>query len=253
MPRRWPVPPGLLDEVPPETITAALAETSQINAYFAIGTGPVGDGWQPVRRLYADPGVLGGVVERVQARMGGVERRVAASSVFFGVAARLWSIGVGAVIGHRLLPELAADELLFREVDGQVELHIERPIGWQGDELEPALADMVLGAHLAPLTEALQRLGPIAPKLLRGNAASALLGAAGVYDRHRATGSPGAAWQLARRLCDDERLHGAVNFGTENYRRTSCCLYYRTPGGGLCGDCVLTRVPDTFGRKVPTQ
>jgi len=23
------------------------------------------------------------------------------------------------------------------------------------------------------------------------------------------------------------------------FRRLSCCLYYRVPGGGTCGDCVL--------------
>jgi iron complex transport system ATP-binding protein len=204
-----------------------------------------------VRRLYSEADLLDSIVKRVQARMGGVERRVAASSVFFSFAARLWSVGVGAVIGHRLLPELAADELLFREVDGQVELHIERPIGSQGDQLETALADIVLDAHLAPLTEALQRLGPISPKLLRGNAASAFLGAAGVYDRHLATGSPRSAWQLARSLCHDQRFYGAVNFSSGNYRRTSRCLHYRTPGGGLCGDIVLTQVPDTFRGKVP--
>jgi iron complex transport system ATP-binding protein len=237
----------------PDAITAAvLAKIAEINNYFAVGTGPVDGDWQPVRRLYTDRDLLDGVVKRVQARMGGVERRVAASSVFFGFAARLWSIGVGAVIGHGLLPDLAADVLLFREVDGQVELHIERPIGWQAEELAPLLADMVLDAHLAPLTGALQRLGPIAPQLLRGNAASALLGAAGVYDRHRAIGSPGPAWQLAHSLCDDQRLFGAVDFSGHSYRRTSCCLYYRTPSGGLCGDCVLSRVPDTLGRKIPS-
>ncbi|MGB3523980.1 MAG: (2Fe-2S)-binding protein, partial [Mycobacterium sp.] len=30
--------------------------------------------------------------------------------------------------------------------------------------------------------------------------------------------------------------------GTD-YRRASCCLFYRTPGGGLCGDCALTHKP----------
>ncbi|NED81420.1 (2Fe-2S)-binding protein, partial [Streptomyces sp. SID11233] len=27
------------------------------------------------------------------------------------------------------------------------------------------------------------------------------------------------------------------------YRRNSCCLYYRTPRGTLCGDCVLHTAP----------
>jgi iron complex transport system ATP-binding protein len=249
--------PELLRRVPagtarcaPEAITAAvLAKTSEINGYFAVGTGPVDSGWQSVHQLYTDPGLLDGIVDRVQTRMGAAERRVAASTFFLGFAARLWSIGVGAVVGHRLLPELAAEELLFREVDGQTELHIERPVGWQGDDLEPLLADMILDAHLAPLTEALRRLAPISRELLRGNAASALLGAARVYDNHRATGSPGPGWELARRLFADERLNGTVRFSKTNYRRTSCCLYYRAPAGGLCGDCVFTHIPDTIGRK----
>lgn len=219
---------------------AVLAKISDINGYFAIGTGPVDSGWWSVQQLYTDPELLDGIVDRVQKRIGAAERRVAASIFFLGFAARLWSIGVGAVVGHRLLPELAAEEVLFREVDGQTELHIERPVGWQGDDLEPMLADMVLDSHLVPLSTALHRLGPISREVLRGNAASALLGAARVFDRN-ATNGPG--WQLARRLCSDERLSAAICFTETAYRRTSCCLYYRAPRGGLCGDCVLTNQP----------
>jgi iron complex transport system ATP-binding protein len=234
----------------PETITAAvLAKISDINEYFAIGTGPVDSGWRSVRQLYTDPELLDGIVDQVQKRIGAAERRVAASTFFLGFAARLWSIGVGAVVGHRLLPELAAEEMLFREVDGQTELHIECPVGWQGDDLEPMLADTVLDSHLTPLSTALHRLGPISREVLRGNAASALLGAARAYDHHRTAGSPGSGWQLARRLCNDERLAGTVRFSKAEYRRSSCCLYYRTPAGGLCGDCVLTHIPGTIGRK----
>jgi iron complex transport system ATP-binding protein len=234
----------------PEADTdTVLAELSEINEYFAIGTGPVDSDWRPVQQLYTDPELLDGIVDRVQARIGAPEQRVAASIFFLGFAARLWSVGVGAVLGHRLLPELAADELLFREIDGRITLHIARPAGWQGDNLEPMLADTVLDSHLAPLSTALHQLGAISPELLRGNAASALLGAAAEYDRHRSAVSPGPGWQLARSLCADERLAGTVCFSKAAYRRTSCCLYYRAPRGGLCGDCVFTHVPGTFGRK----
>ncbi|PQM44543.1 Glutamate--cysteine ligase EgtA [Mycobacterium talmoniae] len=55
---------------------------------------------------------------------------------------------------------------------------------------------------------------------------------------------PGPGWRLAHSICADERLAGAVRFATDtDYRRLSCCLYYRTPGGGLCGDCALTKKP----------
>ena len=32
---------------------------------------------------------------------------------------------------------------------------------------------------------------------------------------------------------------GTLGPDGEGFRRRSCCLYYRVPGGGLCGDCVL--------------
>ncbi|GBE65704.1 hypothetical protein MFM001_21660 [Mycobacterium sp. MFM001] len=237
--------PALLRELPPsshrcapEPQTAAmLAELSTVSQYFAVGTGPVDRGWRPVRRLYTDTELLFAIVGRVQERIDASERRVAASTLFLGFAARLWSVGLGAVVGYRLLPDLDPEQLLFRESDGRIELHVEHPVAWQGDDLDALLADMVLDTHLAPLTAALRRLGPISDKVLRGNAASALLGAARVFGRE-----PGR--QLARSLCDDERLSGAICFGKGGYRRTSCCLYYRTPGSGLCDECVLTTKPN---------
>jgi iron complex transport system ATP-binding protein len=226
--------------MPRRSCVALLTELADISPYFAVGTGPVDDGWRPVRQLYTDSALLVGIVDRVGARMDVAEQRVAASTFFLGFAARLWSIGLGALAGHRLLPDLDAERLLFRESDGQFQLHIEHPVAWQGADLEPMLANMVLEWHLAPLSAALRRLGPIAEQILRGNAASALLGAARVFDRE-ATAGPG--WQLARRLCADERLSAAIRFNGMSYRRTSCCLYYRTPRGGLCGDCVLMSKP----------
>ncbi|HXB84480.1 (2Fe-2S)-binding protein [Mycobacterium sp.] len=224
---------------------ALFAELSDIGPYFAVGTGPVDNGWRPVAHLYTDAALLEGIVGRLQARMNTAEQRVAASTLFLGFAARLWSIGLGAVAGYRLLPDLAPERLLFREAGGQIRLHIERPVAWQGDDLEPTLADMVLDQHVAPLAAALSRLGPISGTLLRGNAASALLGAARVFDRGA---TPGPGWQLARTLCADERLSDAICFNDAGYRRTSCCLYYRVPGGGLCGDCVFTTLPRSAER-----
>jgi ferric iron reductase protein FhuF len=40
-------------------------------------------------------------------------------------------------------------------------------------------------------------------------------------------------------------LRGTVGYtgvdrsGSSVFRRTTCCLYYRLPDGGLCGDCAL--------------
>ena len=217
----------------PQRVFADLAD---LGPYFTVGTGPVSDGWRSVQQLYVDAALLDGIVGRIQARLDAAEQRVAASTFYLGFAARLWSIGLGALAAHRLLPDLNAEHLLFQESDGQIRLHIEHPVAWRGDDLEPRLADMVLNGHLAPLSEALRRLGPISDKLLRGNAASALLGAARVFDGNATSGR---GWQTARRLCADERLSDTIRFSKIGYRRTSCCLYYRVPRGGLCGDCSL--------------
>ena len=55
--------------------------------------------------------------------------------------------------------------------------------------------------------------------------------------------------QLANRLLAREPLLGTGTFDHRpddggprpgwSFTRTSCCLFYRVPGGGLCGDCVL--------------
>jgi ABC-type cobalamin/Fe3+-siderophores transport system ATPase subunit len=219
----------------------ALAELCNISSYFALGTGPLNDGWRPVQQLYEDTALLSETVGRVKARMDVTEVRVAVSTFFLGFAAQLWSIGLGSVVGYRMLVDLSPQHLLFRESDGHIALHIEHPALAQRDDLRAALADIVLDRHLEPLAAALRRLGPISEKLLQGNTASALLGAARVFDRDRATTS---GWELARHICADPRLSAAVRFHDTDYRRTSCCLYYRTPHGGLCGDCALSRVPE---------
>jgi hypothetical protein len=82
--------------------------------------------------------------------------------------------------------------------------------------------------------------------VLRGNIASALAGAAGMLagsfpDRAETAG------QLTARVLALGPLRGTGEFvqpdASQPRRflvRRSCCLYYRVPGGGTCGDCVLT-------------
>ncbi|MDT5205914.1 MAG: cobalamin transport system ATP-binding protein [Mycobacterium sp.] len=226
---------------PRSVVVAALAELRDVSGYFALGTGAVNDGWRPVGHLYDDTALLSEIVGRVKARIDVTEQRVAVSTFYLGFAARLWSIGLGMLAGYRMVVDLAPEQLLFRESDGEIALHLEHPVVQRRDDLPAALADMVLDTHLGPLAAALRRLGPISAELLQGNAASALLGAAQVFDRDRTTTS---GWELARQLCADQRIRAAVVFADTGYRRTSCCLYYRTPHGGLCGDCALTGVPE---------
>jgi ferric iron reductase protein FhuF len=91
---------------------------------------------------------------------------------------------------------------------------------------------------------ALTRAGRVAPGLLRGNTAAALAGAVRALGSAR-PGARAAAEAVARDLLNRSSLAGTGGYqgvdaaGLGVFRRTTCCLYYRLPGGGLCGDCAL--------------
>jgi len=223
-----------------------LGRVAEFGPYFAVSTGPVAEpGWRPVRAFYTDPAVLAGLVGRVRVRLGVGDGRVAASILVQGHAARLWSLSLGTWFHAGLVPDLHPDVLLWRDEDGSVRLHLERAQGWAGGHLEDVLAATVIGEHLAPMITAVHRLGPLSDRLLWGNAASALLGAARVID-----GAPtGPARAVTDRLLNKGPLRGSIAARPDGgHRRRSCCLFYRVPGAGLCGDCALTHAPPPVGR-----
>ncbi|MER6910245.1 (2Fe-2S)-binding protein [Streptomyces sp. NPDC000594] len=219
----------------------------------APGSGPAPDagppaGSTPLARVYAgDPTALTERVDLVAARHTPPERRVAASIAQLGLAARLWSVALGSAALHGRVPDLDPARLhwsprattpddLWLDVSG-------------GTPTLPATADTLRAAvqdtHLAPLTAALRQDTRISARLLQGNSGSALAGAvrqltewAREQDRpevaHRAAALAGA-------LFAGPGLAGTVQGPA--LRRTSCCLYYRAPRGGLCGDCVFDRPP----------
>src|ERR1700759_3296475 len=90
-----------------------LAELADLGPYFAVGIGPAGAGWRPVEQLYTDTALLDGIVDRIQARMDAAEQRVAASTFFLGFAARLWSIGLGALAGPPVPLDPGRGRLVF--------------------------------------------------------------------------------------------------------------------------------------------
>ncbi len=223
-----------------------LGQVAELGPYFAVSTGPVVEpGWRPVRALYTDQAVLAGLVGRVRVRLGVGDSRVAASILVQGHAARLWSLSLGTWSHAGLVPDLHPGSLLWRDEDGSVRLHLEPAQGWAGGHREDVLAATVIGEHLAPMITAVHHLGPLSDRLLWGNAASALLGAARVID-----GAPtGPARAVADRLLSRGPLEGSIEQGSDGgHRRRSCCLFYRVPGAGLCGDCALTHAPPPGGR-----
>lgn len=216
----------------------ALADAALVGPYFAMGTDPdLADHplWRPFTDLYGR--ALPGQVKNVAASLGGDEPRVAASLLFQGVAGRLWSPVLATAAEHGVVPDLEPSDVYWRGASpGPILLAAPGVRAVPADE--EALLRVVVDRHLRPFADAVRSLTPLAEGLLWGNASSALAGALtvlrGARPRHAAA---------ARRLVDEllalPPLAGTGAFEPQGFRRRSCCLYYRVPGGGKCGDCVL--------------
>lgn len=228
-----------------------LAALRPLGGFFVLRTGGAPQGPLPtLAQAYENPAsdVYGNsltfrvriVAERLQAP----ELRIAASIAQQALAARLWSVALGCAALYGRIPDLdprllhwdadrgAPDDLWLAEV---------RPLP------ADALAETVLHGHLEPLNAALVSHYRMSTGLLRGNAASALAGAARELDRWaRARGRTEVATRaraLTAELFAHPLLAGTGTFTGTSFRRRSCCLYYRVPGGGVCGDCCFTQPP----------
>ncbi|MFI9274361.1 (2Fe-2S)-binding protein [Kitasatospora sp. NPDC052896] len=215
-------------------VTEVLGEVNALGGFFAVGTGEPPAAARPLRELYATgPGTaLARRVATVAGRLGTAEPRVAASVVHLGLAARLWSVTLGAAALGGVVPELRPDRTYWQLPEqGLPELWVPDPIGAPASA--SALHRLVVVEQLTPLAAAVRAAAPVSERLLWGNAASALTGASRMLPGPTARG-------YARDLLTRAPLAGTL---TPGLRRRSCCLYYRLPNGGLCGDCVFTTPP----------
>ncbi|WP_399893092.1 (2Fe-2S)-binding protein [Streptomyces sp. BBFR51] len=192
------------------------------------------------------PDPLGLRVRKVALALGAPETRVAASVAQQGLAARLWSVTLACAALYGRVPDLdprllrwdpdatAPDDLWLTEVHA-------RP----GDAA--TVTDVVLTTHLAPLTSAVHTRYGVATGLLWGNAASALAGAGRELDRwargNGRTDTAARARSLTAALLAHPLLAATGTLTGTSFRRRSCCLYYRVPGAGVCGDCCFSRPP----------
>ncbi|GAA1431455.1 hypothetical protein GCM10009601_50470 [Streptomyces thermospinosisporus] len=224
--------------------TAPWHRIPALGPYFAATCGehPDPEGFQPLTLMYGDADVLGEQVRQVARRTGTDQTRVAASTFQLGLAARLWSVALASAAFTGTVPDLDPARLWWRPAEsGPLELWLPAPRALPSRPAA-ALLDTVALRNLDPLNTAVRRLCGLSPHVLRGNSASALVGALRVLLGHA---PPRPVTDLVRTLLDREPLAGAGTFtvtdgGALSFRRRSCCLYYRQPGGGLCGDCVLT-------------
>lgn len=201
----------------------------------------------------ADPqgGPLGFRVRKVAHALRAPELRIAASVAQQGLAARLWSVTLGCAALYGRIPDLDP-HLLRWDPDGSApdDLWLTEVCPLAADPATIAAA--VLHGHLEPLTAALHTRYRVASGLLWGNAGSALAGAARQLDQwaraHGRTDTAARARALTAELFTHPLLVGTGTLTGTAFRRRSCCLYYRVPGGGVCGDCCFTRAPRSSPR-----
>ncbi|MFD5405138.1 (2Fe-2S)-binding protein [Streptomyces griseorubiginosus] len=182
-------------------------------------------------------------IQKVADALDAPEPRIAASIAHLGLAARLWSVALGCAAVYGRIPDLSPRRLHW-DPDGSAPDDLWLAPREPGESLPGdarSLADVVLHGHLEPLAAALRTVYRPAGGLLWGNAASALVGAVRQLGPHGA-----GARALAAELLAHPLLEGTLDPRT--LRRRSCCLYYRLPGGGVCGDCCFTRAPRSSPR-----
>ncbi|MYS33067.1 FhuF-like iron-sulfur protein [Streptomyces sp. KhCrAH-43] len=223
------------DDVPADEVVEALGDVARLGGFFALDTapGPVSGGGRLTREGFA---ARAGTVNE---RYGTAETRVGVSIAHLGLAARLWSPVLACALLHGIVPVMTTAEWAGEGSS----LRLAGPRGNRAPQPTSALAHAV-AAQAEGVLQRLESHLPVrmAPRLLAGNSASALVGSAAQLLRSR-PGLRAPLTELTRELLETGRLPGTgrITGPGLTFRRRSCCLYYRAPNGSKCGDCCLVR------------
>lgn len=246
---------------------SVIDEIGTLGPFFAVRTHLAGSApsrpWQGISELLRDPDVLAGRVTAVRNSLAGaggqhpaaIEPRVAASVSHLGLAARLVSPALAAAVLRGRLLDLDLRDVHWQPIlGGPVPLSV--PSGWARDPGRPGapatpehLAELLdrhlVNGGLSELEAAMEPFS-VSTRVLRGNIASAVNGAAAMITASR----PRLAQRtrtIASLLLARPPLRGAATVTADGaFRRRSCCLIYRASpgaGGAVCGDCVLSGAP----------
>jgi ferric iron reductase protein FhuF len=215
------------------------ARLSALGPYFAVTAGVDGPRWRPLTELPAAlPERVAHVRSELERRAGAaVEYRVAASIHHLGFASRLVAPALGAVALDGVVPSWVG--VHWQPVDGGpvpvavVDVTV-------GPAAAGAYASAVLVPLVAPVVDAFAALG-VSRTVLWGNVASALAGATGMLLRSGRDLAVDPVAFVTELLARPGPLRAAGRFGIDErfFRRESCCLFYRVPHAGKCGDCIL--------------
>lgn len=172
-----------------------------------------------------------------------ISPRLAASSFQLGIAARLLSPLLGAMICDNALPGIRPDNLFWCSAGhyptfgarGAMSLEV-----GTDQQLAQLLSDRIITPIIAPLNSALRTVAALPPKVAWGNVASAANGAVTVMSMSRPHLEQ-AGRSVVQALTETQILTGTAVFRSGKFLRQNCCLFYQAPRSGLCGDCVLAR------------
>ena len=244
---------------------AALAQAARAGPYFTIRPWSPEVAWRPLGGLIADPGVLPERVAVARDALAGraglapglVEERVAASIVFLGLAAQLVSPLLGAAVLAGAVPRLAVTDLWWLPAGGGPWPLAAGPadvsgVGQLGSDRELQEAATLVSAAVHGLTGPLAAafgvgvpaVPPGAAGQRRLRAGRSVRGAGRGFSRPGRDRRPaGGARPGPGTVAGDRAAHASPAWRSHErlFVRRSCCLLYRVPGAGICGDCVLRR------------
>ena len=222
-------------------VRAALRDVAEIGPFFAVERYPQGEQWRAFDTYLDDErhrrdrvaAARELLAHRAGLADGAIDERATASIQHLGTVARIVSPVLAVSAAHGRAPRLTPQNVRWRAIaGGPVEF------AFTGDDDD--VVDAVLNAIVVPLGDAFARTWHLSPHIVGGNAASALAGAATMLGRARPQ-LAAEARRVVTHLLDDPYLRGTGSWREDGtFRRNNCCLFYRIPGGGTCGDCVLT-------------
>jgi hypothetical protein len=230
---------------------AVLLDVGQLGGFFAVETSLGSQPWDPMAALVDGSAALGAQIARVQAALAApsgivpdaVERRVAASIMQQSLMAWLVSPALAGAAIAGWVPRMQLARMWWQPTQpSPTPIALPDPNGQEArtsEQLAQLISVLVIDEAVADLVTAIELETQLSPHISWGNVASSLVGATTVLSRQRPDVAAAAA-AICRGVLRTHLLSDAGDFEPSGrFRRNSCCLYYRLPHGGLCGDCVL--------------
>jgi hypothetical protein len=178
----------------------------------------------------------------------GVEWRVAASIAHLGLVARFVAPLMGVAVVYDTVAQVRLADAWWRPVLGgpyplsfSIAPLTVAEVG-QSQNVQQTARDFaaeILAGPVGELTETMAEIGSVAEGLLWGNVASGLGGAANMIASVQHALAPNAV-RFVDSILGIEPMLGSATYRSGRLWRRSCCLMYRLPGAGYCGDCALS-------------